>query len=109
MLIGFIASVKSGHPYIPVDSSLPRQRVLNIVETAQASLFTAEELADISVEGPVSLDRPRLAPGDIWYIIFTSGSTGDPKGVMITRGCLESFVSWILEVAEVQDCWRGVP
>jgi D-alanine--poly(phosphoribitol) ligase subunit 1 len=34
-------------------------------------------------------------PNDPWYIIFTSGSTGDPKGVVITRGCLESFVSWI--------------
>ena len=27
--------------------------------------------------------------------MFTSGSTGQPKGVEITRGCLESFLTWI--------------
>ena len=29
-------------------------------------------------------------------MIFTSGSTGEPKGVVITRGCMGSFIRWML-------------
>ena len=39
MLIAFLGAVKSGHPYIPLDSSLPSQRVETILETAKASMF----------------------------------------------------------------------
>jgi len=47
---------------------------------------------------PLTGFQPRgPAAEDLWYIIFTSGSTGEPKGVMITRRCLESFLSWTLE------------
>ena len=38
----------------------------------------------------------QLEAQDPWYIIFTSGSTGEPKGVVITKGCLENFVNWML-------------
>lgn len=99
MLVGFIGSAKAGHPYIPLDSSLPSQRVRTIVETAQAWLLPVEQLAEILADDtvPSTAERTPLGADDVWYIIFTSGSTGDPKGVMITRGCLESFVSWTLD------------
>ena len=38
MTIGFIASIKAGHPYIPLESYFPEQRVQTVVDTAQASL-----------------------------------------------------------------------
>ncbi|MFH1185267.1 MAG: D-alanine--poly(phosphoribitol) ligase subunit DltA [Chloroflexota bacterium] len=99
LLIGFMGSIKSGHPYIPLDSSLPAQRVQNIVETAKASLFSVEQLAEILADdrAAASAEHAPLLRDDTWYIIFTSGSTGDPKGVMITRGCLESFVGWTVD------------
>ncbi|HZQ07994.1 MAG TPA: D-alanine--poly(phosphoribitol) ligase subunit DltA [Anaerolineae bacterium] len=40
--------------------------------------------------------RRGLAGEEPFYIIFTSGSTGEPKGVVITLGCLESFVDWMM-------------
>ncbi|MCL4529694.1 MAG: D-alanine--poly(phosphoribitol) ligase subunit DltA [Chloroflexi bacterium] len=98
MLIGFLGAVKSGHPYIPLDTSLPSQRVETIIETAKASLLlTPEKIQSLIKEknaSKVEIRRPALE--NAWYIIFTSGSTGEPKGVVITRGCLESFVDWIL-------------
>ena len=99
MLVGFIGSLKAGHPYVPLDTSIPELRVRAVVDAARARLFTAEEVQEISrrVTPMKSFDRQRLAAGDAWYIIFTSGSTGEPKGVMITRGCLESFLAWTLD------------
>jgi len=100
MLIAFLGAVKSGHPYIPLDSSLPSQRVETILETAKASSFLTpdkvKELVSQSKEGESNFPIHRPTLDDAWYIIFTSGSTGEPKGVVITCGCLESFVNWIL-------------
>lgn len=100
MLIAFLGAVKSGHPYIPLDSSLPSQRIDAIMKTANASmLLTLERVrALIAESGPEPSGFEICYPdlNDPWYVIFTSGSTGNPKGVVITRGCLESFVDWIL-------------
>jgi D-alanine--poly(phosphoribitol) ligase subunit 1 len=100
MLIAFLGAVKSGHPYIPLDSSLPSQRVETILKTAKASMFLTpdrvKELVNPSKEDSSNFQIYYPALDDAWYIIFTSGSTGEPKGVVITCGCLESFVNWIL-------------
>ncbi len=100
MLIAFLGAVKSGHPYIPLDSSLPSQRVETILETAKTSLFLTpdkvKELVKESKKNTSDFQIHHPALDAAWYIIFTSGSTGEPKGVVITCGCLESFVNWIL-------------
>ena len=99
MLVGFLGVIKSGHPYIPIDSSYPAQRVERIMQTAQASLqLTPEKISEILRDGSAAetnLVARKIVPTDPWYIIFTSGSTGDPKGVVITAGCLQTFVDWI--------------
>src|SRR5258708_26934214 len=38
MLLGFLGSVRAGHPYVPLDVSLPAHRVQRIVEGAGAAL-----------------------------------------------------------------------
>ena len=97
MLVGFLGCIKSGHPYIPLDTSLPSQRVEVVIETARSSLtLTPEQIREIisnDSENKFTIHKPAL--NDPWYIIFTSGSTGNPKGVTITRGCLENFVEWV--------------
>jgi D-alanine--poly(phosphoribitol) ligase subunit 1 len=100
MLIAFLAAVKSSHAYIPIDTSLPSQRIKIIMETAGArlSLTPAEikiRLQELRGKPAVVPDR-KISPDMAWYIIFTSGSTGEPKGVVITYGCLVSFIDWML-------------
>ena len=114
MLISFLACVKSGHPYVPVDISLPAGRIEYILENTGAELIlnvddfneqsvtcnttsmSRKEILDIIEDKKYTdLVAPGLmGQGDPFYIIYTSGSTGIPKGSKIPLSSLESFVRW---------------
>lgn len=116
MLVCFLGCVKSGHAYIPIDSSMPKERIKNIVEDSNAELiFNISEnklfLDNINIKNHEDIDtiienhieiipdkRYRVEDEDIHYIIYTSGSTGKPKGVKITSNCLKSFVDWSVKL-----------
>ena len=73
MLIAFLAAVKSGRPYVPIDISIPAQRVERIIATAGAALvLTPDEVAELLA----GRRRPRsaAAAGRRRRIRFTSFS-----------------------------------
>ena len=117
MLVSMLACVKSGRAYCPVDVSVPDSRVKSIIDVVEPDLVVAtESLLTIDEKYPV-LEKTKIEfivnnealtvdscsfvkDGDIFYIIFTSGSTGVPKGVQITRECLDNFIKWIVKTTE---------
>lgn len=121
MLVCFLACVKSGRSYCPIDTGVPLQRTISIIEAVSPSIILAcEELpyehdAIMNVAGIEKImdaDGPELGNeyyvhgDDIFYIIFTSGSTGLPKGVQISCDNLGNFVEWSLNLGGIdkQHC-----
>jgi D-alanine--poly(phosphoribitol) ligase subunit 1 len=97
MLIAFLGAVKSRRPYVPLDTVLPQQRIDKILAISRpALLLTPEDIARLSCAATPAPET-RAQCDDPFYILFTSGSTGEPKGVIITLGCLEHFIRWMLE------------
>ncbi|MCB6607649.1 D-alanine--poly(phosphoribitol) ligase subunit DltA [[Clostridium] symbiosum] len=109
MLVCFLACVKSGRAYCPVDISVPLNRVEAIIKEVQPELILATEELSLEYENILSYHsiistieneensigkEKQVSAEDTFYIIFTSGSTGTPKGVQITRDCLDQFIKW---------------
>ncbi|WP_010293722.1 D-alanine--poly(phosphoribitol) ligase subunit DltA [Clostridium senegalense] len=121
MLYSFIGIVKSGHSYVPIDSSLPVERVRDIIEVSQPHIIISIEEMPFELENIKIINYNTLIEifktsevesiseeyyvkkEDVYYSIFTSGSTGRPKGVQITLGCLESFVKWGLSLCNDKE------
>ncbi|WP_374964211.1 amino acid adenylation domain-containing protein [Lysinibacillus sp. RS5] len=96
LIIVLLAILKSGHFYLPVDSSLPKQRKLDILEDSKPSLIIEEKGDFESVKSNVirvgnsdflesssnNLSTSKSVK-DLIYLVYTSGSTGKPKGVMV--------------------------
>ncbi|UXI66227.1 non-ribosomal peptide synthetase [Tahibacter amnicola] len=110
-VVAVIAILKAGGAYLPIDASLPQQRIDVLLEQTQTRVVLVQEGMDVSgldaalLVEPVVLHPEEALAGDaakgavvqkasdLAYTIFTSGSTGVPKGVMIDHtGAVNTIV-----------------
>ncbi len=91
MVVGLLAILKAGAAYVPLDPSLPAERLSYMIEDAGIELLLTEERlrSEEAAAGKESrnLNVP-VQPGNAAYVIYTSGSTGQPKGVVVSHRAL---------------------
>ncbi len=107
MLTAILGILKAGAAYLPIDSTYPSTRVLEMLEDARpvaivtTTLLAAglsHQFSQLSVtalkldelflsERSTEIENPPLAASndDLAYLMYTSGSTGKPKGVMVSH------------------------
>lgn len=107
LIIGFLAILKAGAAYVPLDPAYKSKRLCNILTDADPMIILADDIGRSSLGESALSSRLVVDPSNIFihhseanptipmlnsrhlaYIIYTSGSTGVPKGVMIEHRSL---------------------
>lgn len=110
MLIGILAAVFGGFPFVPLPETLPKERVDKIYflleqEYGEKSvLYTQADdylLQAVSPADSITCGEP--SSHGCMYIMFTSGSTGEPKGIKISYDNVLGFVQWMKKI----HSWSG--
>ncbi|MCU1728676.1 amino acid adenylation domain-containing protein [Pseudomonas sp. 7P_10.2_Bac1] len=115
-IVTFLAVLKTGAAYLPLDLDYPAQRLNFMLADSGASLLVCHSDVDQRVAFTASTPRllldqwaqdpgvPRevpVLPGHLAYVIYTSGSTGQPKGVAVAREPIARHCQGIIELYEL--------
>jgi len=107
-IMAFIAVLKSGRAYLPLDPDYPEERLRFMLEDSGAVCLVTEHGMPLLDAGNVTIfnwepsataglpARPPILPfhpGQAAYIIYTSGSSGTPKGVVVSHRAVTQFVA----------------
>ena len=111
MLVTLLAVQKAGGVYVPLDPTLPPQRLEYMISDSGISVLVSNrdvmgkltippDVKLLDADAPVVERRGHAASdpansahnSDPAYIIYTSGSTGTPKGVVVSHGALVNFL-----------------
>lgn len=118
MMVCFLACVKSGRAYCPIDTGIPQNRSEAILDAVQSNIILTSEPLETLHEGVLSKAdiehilatheheigcEHHVKEEDVFYIIFTSGSSGTPKGVQITYHNLNCFLDWSIPLAKAEQ------
>ncbi|PED13455.1 hypothetical protein CON01_15525 [Bacillus thuringiensis] len=114
-IIGILGVLKSGAAYVPIDPATPKERIEHILNDAAPKVILTREKT-METEVPfISMNLEDLGEketnpacavekSDIAYVIYTSGTTGKPKGVAVTRGNLDHYLSYADQEYQKEAC-----
>lgn len=129
LIIAILGCLKAGAIYVPVDSKLPKDRLLFLLNDVSprfilsgralydavagdldttSSLIDEARLPELYGHSSEGVSLPRMTEEDVAYCIYTSGSTGRPKGVLIQHGSVEVFYRALSEVMTIDTSSRCI-
>ncbi|MGH3245407.1 MAG: amino acid adenylation domain-containing protein, partial [Trebonia sp.] len=110
LIRAILAVMKAGAGYLPLDPSLPAERLARICSQVRPAVvitgagdalpfpfpgtrvLPVGDLAADLAGGPVTAPAARPHPDNLCYVIYTSGSTGVPKAVAVSYGGLAAVI-----------------
>lgn len=115
--IMFLAAIYSGNFYVPVDPSMPYEKLQAIVDDAKPKVILGDDetkkiIENITYEGifisvdhikDVQRELPEFDSNKPLYMVYTSGSTGKPKGVLKSHGAMISYIETFCEMFDFSD------
>ncbi|WP_129973115.1 MULTISPECIES: non-ribosomal peptide synthase/polyketide synthase [unclassified Pseudomonas] len=118
MVVSFLAVLKSGAAYVPLDIDYPPERLAYMIEDSGMALLLTQSSLRATLPAPEGLLRleidhldesrypdhapvSRVQEQGLAYLVYTSGSTGRPKGVAVTQGPLSMHCQAIAELYEM--------
>ena len=112
----FLACSFAGITYVPIDESIPKERVDLIInqvnpyciigdfESKCYENIPKQQICELMENEKFDeINQIYLNINDVYYIIFTSGSTGVPKGVKVTYKNLDSCIRWLKEIVKADN------
>ncbi|MBR5762915.1 MAG: amino acid adenylation domain-containing protein, partial [Lachnospiraceae bacterium] len=96
----FIATLKAGAVYVPIESDMPAEKIKYMLDNCNAKVIIAGSKDKFKSAGVRYIDRDGILNGtedirfvtpagrtsvDCMYYLYTSGTTGNPKATMITH------------------------
>ncbi|MBP5968581.1 non-ribosomal peptide synthase/polyketide synthase [Pseudomonas iridis] len=120
MVVSFLAVLKSGAAYVPLDIDYPPERLAYMIEDSGMALLLTQSSLRATLPAPEGLlrleldhldesrygdDAPvrRVLEQGLAYLVYTSGSTGRPKGVAVTQGPLSMHCQAIAKLYEMDS------
>ncbi|WP_345027246.1 AMP-binding protein, partial [Flavivirga jejuensis] len=111
LIISFLAILKTGCAYVPIDLNYPEERKKDIKKDSNYAVLIDNLLIDSFKENrtkyPDFLPKIIIKPTDLAYVIYTSGSTGKPKGVLIEHKSLVHLCFWHQNAYAIDEESKG--
>ena len=117
--VALLAVLKAGAAFVPLDPSLPSDRVAFIAEDAglqdlitisafrektqklSCPILELDEAMNELTAQPETRPEISIHPSSLCYIIYTSGTTGKPKGVAILHSNISNFLRVVTPIYDV--------
>ncbi len=97
----FLACIKLGIIFVPVNILYREREIQHILSDAEPKLFVTErELPDLAKESTEAVDFPHLDGDTPAALVYTSGTTGTSKGAILTHN------NFAANAVNLLACWQ---